>query len=141
MIPMAHPGLKSVRQTNEQTFMVFNFQGRQTKLSLGGLLNFSLQSVGNELHSVANPQNGNANFKNFLGNMGSAFGVNTGGPAGKNDALRIFLENLSDCRRVRKNFAVNLGFPDPPGDQLAVLGAKIKNEYRIVFQNHLRKIK
>src|ERR1039457_6382990 len=71
--------------------------------------------------------------------MGSTLGINAGRTAGKDDSFRLFLENFVEGCVERQDFAVDLAFADPAGDQLAVLGAKIKDDDRVVVQERLQR--
>ncbi len=64
--------------------------------------------------------------------MRRAIGVDAGRTAGQDDPLGIFGEDFGKRRGKGQDFAVDLALADPPRDQLAVLGAEIKDDNRIV---------
>jgi len=60
--------------------------------------------------------------------------VYRGRPSGKDDASRIPFADPVHCPRRRVNLAVDVRLPNPPGDQLGVLGAEVDDEDTVVMR-------
>ena len=54
--------------------------------------------------------------------------MNTGRASGEDDAFGAESSDLFQRHIKGVNLAVDMAFPDPPGDQLGGLGAKVQNQ-------------
>src|SRR5512136_425057 len=90
--------------------------------------NPAAQGVDHELHAVANAQHGNTEVEDFFIRPWAPLLIDTGRASGQDDALR--LQGLDSCDiDVRGlNMAVDMVFPDTPGNQLIVLRAEINDQ-------------
>ena len=84
------------------------------------------------LHAVADPEDGNARFKNGLARLVVAFLIGAHVGARENDAFRGEFTNEISRDVVRMNFAVDVGFAHASGDQLGHLAAEVQNQDAVV---------
>ena len=89
-----------------------------------------------ELGTVTNAEDGNAEIEDSGVALRRAFGMNAGGSTAKNDCRRIVRLDFVDRRAIGQNQAEYLRLTHAPRDQLAVLRAEIENHYRIGLRIH-----
>src|SRR5437588_13000914 len=94
-------------------------------------LYLSAELVRQELHSVADSQNGLPRFENVVRYQRRVRCVNTGRSARENESLRF--QGGYSCRRsvMRDQLAVHMVLANPPGDELAVLRAEVDHRHRV----------
>ena len=110
-----------------------------TKLALSGTLDFASKLLGHRLHPVADAKHRYAQFKNHLRRPPLSRFVDRIGASGEDDAFRVELANeiLTDIEWMQ--FAIDLLFAYPPGNQLRDLRTKIEDENFLVC--HFRALK
>ena len=132
VVAMAHPGDALCGQAAEQ--------GRADVVIGLGLAVFpcrvclgrghpAAQMVRQQLAAIADAQHRDPQGEYcgvYLGRVGFVYAAR---PAGENDADRGKLADLLRCHGVGVDLTVHIAFPDPPGDQLVVLSAKIQDQY------------
>lgn len=123
-VGMAHPHLAGLGNVLKQAMagMVQAGLAKFLKLRLSYL---AAQAGCDKLHAVAEAQDGDAQLENLPLNLGSLILVNRAGPAGENQAGRMLLLGGGQGLVVGHKLAIDVQVPDPPGDQLAVLAAKV----------------
>ena len=85
--------------------------------------------IGNQLVAVADAENGDAQIQYGRVKMGRCRIGNTVGAAGKDDTLVPGLPDLGYRDPIEGlDFCVHLLFPNPPGNELVILSAKIQNQ-------------
>src|SRR5690349_24477625 len=83
--------------------------------------------VSNQLGSVANTENGNAGLcKGSQVDIGRAFVPNRTWASRKDESFNIGCNRWNLVKWV--DFAINIEFSNPTGDQLCVLGTKIQDQ-------------
>ncbi len=80
------------------------------------------------LHAVADAQNRHALLEHRLGRLAGRFLVGRQVAAREDDAPGAEITDEGVAYVVRVNLAVDLGFPDPPGDQLRVLRTEVEDQ-------------
>ena len=80
------------------------------------------------LHAVADAQNGNALLEHRLWRLAGLLVIGRQVAARKDDALGAEIAHEGVGYVVGVDLAVDLGFPDPPGDQLRVLRAEVEDQ-------------
>src|SRR5207302_9838406 len=80
------------------------------------------------LHAVADAQNRNALLEHRLRRLAGLFLIGRQVAARKDDALGAEITDEGVADVVRVNLAVDLGFPDPPRDQLRVLRTEVEDQ-------------
>ena len=73
----------------------------------------SAKNMHHQLCAVAQSQNRNSKFKQFLAASCCTFLIATVRTTGKDNALRVHLFNFLDAGLVGINFTVHITFPDP----------------------------
>ena len=136
VVPMAHPGDALCRQPLEEGEAGVVLGGCLAVLPGGVLLGGGdqpAQAVGHQLAAIADAQNGDAPGENVRIHVGRSVQVYAVGPPGKNDTDGI--QGFQLCQRcgVGFDFAVNPALPDPPGDELVVLSAKIQDQDKFML--------
>ena len=90
------------------------------------------QAVGHELAAVADPQNGNAPGKDLGVYVGRGLQVDAVRAAGKDDADGVHRFQLRQGRGVGLYFTVNAALPNPAGNELIILSAKIQDKHKFM---------
>ena len=93
-----------------------------------GRVHHAAQNVGDELHAVADPENGGSQLKQSSVKKQRVFFQNACGSAGENNAFRINIFDFIERQSAGVDLAIDLAFPHFTSDVLGVLRPKIKNE-------------
>jgi hypothetical protein len=80
------------------------------------------------VHAVADPEHWNPAFEHVAWSEGGSRVIDTGRAAGKDEALGTECGDLGPWGVVGHYFAVYLALAHPPGDEHAVLGAKVEDD-------------
>ena len=102
------------------------------EFTLGTAFDLAAELLRHGLHAVADPEDGNARFKNGLARLVVAFLIGAHVGARENDAFRGEFTNEISRDVVRMNFAVDVGFAHASGDQLGHLAAEVQNQDAVV---------
>src|SRR5205807_162946 len=125
---MAHPTDQVVVQAGEQPAPLPDPELGLPKLALRARHHLSPQLAGHELHPITDTQNRDALLIERWVDPRRARGVDALRSAREDQAARTAGQDLLQWRGVWQQLAVDMALADPAGDQLAVLGAKIKDE-------------
>ena len=127
---MAHPdrflglGLKA----GEQPRVTGHVEVCEAELALGCGLHLPTEEVGHQLHAVTDPEHRDAGLEDRPIEQRSAFGVDRI-RSPRQDQPSDFVDFVRPWRlRIGANLAVDLGFTDPPSDQLGVLGPEVQDQ-------------
>ena len=91
------------------------------------------QSIGHHLYAIADTQDRDSHFKDFLFQSGSAFLINTAGTTGENNTDGREFPDLLQGHIVGMDFTVHIAFPHSACDELIVLTAEIQNKDLLIF--------
>src|SRR4051812_17211142 len=97
-------------------------------LARGGGLDLAAEDVADELHAVADPQHGHAQFEEPRGAKGGAGLVDARRPAGEDQGQGVQLLDTLEGHVVPNDAGEGLALPDPAGDELHVLRPEIEHE-------------
>ena len=125
---MAHPYSGIVVHLFEQVGKFFQHQLGSAEFAMRGRVNPAAQQVGDELHAIADPENGSSQLKQFSVTKEGVFFQNACRSAGENNAFCIKSYDFIKRQSARVDFAKDLAFPHFTGDVLGVLRPEIKNE-------------
>ena len=100
----------------------------QTKLSLRRGLDLASKEVRHELHAVADSEDRNPRLEQGDVNQRCALGIDRVRAARKHDPFDTVEFIQSRGLEARLDLAVDVGFTDPAGDQLGVLGPEVQNQ-------------
>jgi len=131
-VAVAVPDIELFGKPLEEGAFGFDVQDATAVLAAFAFLDFAGQVVGQQLHAVANAEQRNAEIENLLVRLGGLLGVNTGGPPGKDQPFGTKGQNFARRCIVRQDFGINLALADAAGNDLGVLGTKVKDEDAVV---------
>ena len=100
---------------------VIEEEGRSAKFSIGGRIDCPSTVMSNELHSVADPQNRNAKFKDFGVEFRGLGLSNTSRATRENYALGVMTQDVLKRGLGWENNRKNVKFSNPSCDELRVL--------------------
>ena len=131
MIAMAHPDIETGRQTREKRGVAGKVQLGGSVFPPAGWFDRAAKIAGDQLHAIADAEHRQSRFPDPVRQLRSAFFVDAGWSARENQPF--WLKRLYAVPRDIEGhkLAVDIGFPHPAGNQLAVLGAKIEHDHRI----------
>ena len=129
-ITVAHPHGRSILDIGQQVHRVVHKQRRLAVFSAACRHDRTAQLLHHQLHAVANTEDRNAQVPNTRITHRSPGLIHGAGAPTEDDPLG--LDGLEFFRRggVTHHQRKHLGFPHAPGDQLRVLGTKIKDHNR-----------
>ena len=127
-VAVAHPHGLGVAQAVEQIVAVADAKGLAAVFPGLGRHYPAPQQVAQELDAVADAQDRHPQFQDLRVEARGIGLVDAPRPPGEDDALGVKLADLLHGHEVGVNLAVDLEFPNPPGDQLGVLGAEIQDQ-------------
>ena len=108
--------------------MIRNVQHARSVLAPTGEHDPPAKVMRHQHEPVTNPQYRNAYRKNFRIDLRRAFVVNTGRPAGKDQAIGLHCRDFGGRCVEPNNLRIHLAFPDPSRNDLRVLRAEIEDE-------------
>ena len=94
----------------------------------GGTLDLATETVGDELHAIANAENRDAEVVDFFVHLRSLRRINAGRAARENDAGRAEFFDLRGFGAEGEDFGVDATLANAAGNDLGVLGTEIENE-------------
>src|SRR6185369_17696051 len=98
------------------------------EFTLSGRYDLAAEMAAHQLHSVTDAEHRHPQFEQFLRNGGSTFVINRAGAARKDDPAWCKGADRGKIHVKGVQFAIDVGFPDPAGDQLGVLGTEVENQ-------------
>jgi len=127
-VAVAIPDIEDGGQFGEELGLAVHGEFAGSVFAAAGPFDDPTEIVGDELHPIANPQDGDAQLKDGWIDLGSFARIDAGRSPRKNDPLGLGGADLGGFGAVGENFGIDPAFADPTGDDLGVLGAKIKND-------------
>ena len=125
---MAVPDFQIFRKAGEQATDATTAQGAAAIFPSRATGDFPAEFLHEELHTVANTKDGDAEMKNAAIHLGRLGGIHTGRSAAQNDAPGMEGENFAQGDVVGHNLGEDLGLTDPAGDDLGVLGTEVQDQ-------------
>ena len=126
---MAHPHLLVLRLGRaEEQAVTLDVQVGAPVLAPAGVGHLAAELQGHELGAVADAEDGDAEVVDRGVEAGCPLDVDRLRAAREDQAGRRPLGDLGRGDRVGDDLAVDVGFPDPPGDELGVLRAEVDDE-------------
>ena len=93
-----------------------------------GRSDLAAQMVGHQLAAVANAQNRHTQGEHLRVHLGRCLQIHTVGTAGENNTNGVKDPNLIHGHGVGLDLTIYAALPDPAGDELVILAAKIQNQ-------------
>ena len=106
---------------------IFDVEFAASVLASVAVFYLPTELMGHELHSVADPKDGDAEVKDRRIGLGSAFTVDATGATTEDDAARVEVSDFGGGEIVANDLRVDLGFADATSDDLGVLGTEVEN--------------
>ena len=128
LVAVAHPAARLLLHAGEEPPRLLDDQFGEAVLPLVRPDHLAAQGVDHELEAVADPQDRNPEIEDPLVHPRRSRLVDGGGAAGKDDPLGPEGADLFEVDPRRLDLAVDLMFPDAPGDELVVLGSEIDDQ-------------
>ena len=129
LVAMAHPCLAHRCHVLEQRIGLVDVPFRSAVFSSRKTLDLSSQYMAGKLHSVADAQDRDAQLEQLRIALWGTLGVHARGTPGKNQPERGNLTHTLGGNVVSHDFAVNMLFAHPTGDQLGKLRTKIQHQH------------
>ncbi len=128
-VEVAHPHLLvgGLGRAEEQA-VALDVEVRAAVLAAAGVGHLATELQGHQLGAVADAQDGDAEVIDAGIEAGRALDVDRLGPAAEDQPGRRPFRDLGRGDRVGDDLAVDVGFPDPAGDELGVLRAEVDDE-------------
>ena len=127
-ITMARPGPEPFRHPLKEPSVPVVFEFRRAIGAAGRRTHIATALACQELHPVAHPQHRDRGRENPVRSRRSPGPIDALGPPGEHHPDGIARPDFRIRRRARQDLAVHPQFAEPPGDQLRVLRAEIKDE-------------
>jgi hypothetical protein len=127
-VSVTHPHLSFLGQVLKKRAPVNDLEHGLAVFSILRRSHLSPVVVGHELHSIADPQEGALKVVEFFLGMGSPFGENRIGASRKHNPLGLTGFDLLPRGVKRQDFRVHSSLTNTAGDQLSILGSKVKDE-------------
>ncbi len=128
-VAVTHPAARLLLDAGEDAAPLLpDVQFGESVLPLVRTDHLAAQGVDHELEAVTDPQDRNPEIEDPLVHPRRVRLVDGGGPAGKDDPFGPELPDLFDIDPRRLDLAVDLMFPDAPGDELVVLRSEIDDQ-------------
>ena len=127
LVAVAVPHLELARQSGEEASGARHGKFARTELAAFGGLDRTAEIARQQLHAVANTEDGQAEFVDVAVDARRALGINTGRAAGKNDALRPAAPDFLRGGVMRENLRVDTALADAARDDLGVLRPEVEN--------------
>ena len=132
-IIMAHERIGLFSQTGEDGAVSIKFHRLSAIFTDMARLYSTAQSIGHHLYAIADTQDRDSHFKDFLFQSGSAFLINTAGTTGENNTDGREFPDLLQGHIVGMDFTIHIAFPHSACDELIVLTAEIQNKDLLIF--------
>jgi len=129
-ISMAHPNGAVIGQPSQDRVIgVGDPEPGRSELSFISLDDFSSQGVGHELHAVTDPENRNLQRKDPA--VATRPLIDHGRWAsGQDNSHGVHGFDPFQGEIERMNLAIDMFFPDAPGDELGILGTEVQYKQR-----------
>jgi hypothetical protein len=128
-IAVTHPNsMLFAGQTLEQRVGLVDCQGRRTVLAHPRADAPCPKVLRDDVKAIADAEHRAPQVQHLIGNVRRVVVVGAGRTSGEDDAARLERADLLDCEIERVNFAIHVGLPHTPRDELRVLAAEIKNQ-------------
>ena len=129
LVAVAHPHLDGRRQSGkERRSGIFNGHLGLAILALGRRTDFAAQMVHDEMESIADAKDRNAQRQHARIRFGRIGIVNRRRTAGKNHADGLVGLNVSQRRRTGQHHGKDILFADAPRDELRILRPEIEDD-------------
>ncbi len=127
-VAVAHPAPGGLFHPGQDVAGVQDIEFGEAVFPLGGGDDLAPQGVDHELEAVADPEDGDAQGEDAGVHPGAVLLVDARRPPGEDDPLGMHIpdDGQGDVRRF--DLAIDVVFPDPPGDELVVLGTEVDDE-------------
>ena len=109
----------------ERAFAVF---------ALEAFLDLAAEKLREQLHAVTDAEDGHAQLENVFIRQRRVRGINTGRPAGQNDAAGLELGDFRGGRVIAQDCGIDVALADAPRNDLRVLRAEIENDDLFVHE-------
>ena len=120
------PDLQGAGESAEEgAIAVVDGEGALAVFTFLALLDFSAEKLGQDLDTVANSEDGNAQVEDGLVGERGVGGVNARWASGEDQAAGLEGGNVRRGSVEAENRGVNMALADAPGDDLGVLGTEI----------------
>ena len=127
-VAVAVPDIQCCRKFVEEGAFRVAFEFSRAVFAFGRALDLAAESVGDELHAVADAEHGDAEIVDFAVHLRRLGRVNARWTAREDDSRGLQLGDGGRFGVVRNDLRVDLTFPNAAGDDLCVLGTEIQNE-------------
>ena len=128
-VPVRIPDLQAVGQAGKQGGgAVLDQQRPLAVFAFPAGFDLAAQKAGEQLHPVANPQDGDAQLENGAVRQRGLPGIDAGRPAGKNQPLGGQAGQGGGRGVVAQDGGIDATLANPPGDHLRELRAKIQDD-------------
>jgi len=127
-VPVAVPDFQIFGQAFEQRGGSAAMQDTAAVFTPGATSHLAPKLLHQKLHPVTDAEDGNAKMEDAPVHFGRLRGVHAGRAAAENDSLGPEGEDFPHGDGVGNDLGIDVGFADPPGDDLGVLGAEIEDQ-------------
>jgi hypothetical protein len=137
MVAVAHPDVERIWQIAEQRRRIADRDGGRSILAVRGRLDTAVEGAGDELHAVADAEDGHHAGKDPRRQGGRAGIVNAGWTSRKDDPLRLQPRDVLLGDVPGEEHAVDPELAHTAGNELAVLATKIEDDDSIEIVGQL----
>ena len=136
LIAVAHPdgGLGRVA-AEERVRVGHGERGPAVFAGVGPAADFAAEVMGEELHAVADAEDGDAEVEQGRVELRGVRLVHARRPAGEDDALRVELPDAIGREIAADDLTEDVQLPHPPGDELGELRAEVEDEDEFGLRN------
>ncbi len=127
-VGVAHPHRLLRQKVGQQHAGLCNHELRPAVLPKARGLDPAPQGLGHGLLAVADPEHGHSQLEQPVVDRGGPFGIHRRGPSGQDQAGRPAGFELLQRGVERDDLGVHVALPDPPRDELGVLGPEVDDE-------------
>ncbi len=132
-VAVAHPAVLLLGEGGEELALALDAQVGPPELRPSRPLDAAAEVPRQELHAVADPEDGDAQLVELRVDLGRAVGVDRGRAAREDECERPARARSRGGERVRDELRVDARLADPACDQLRVLAAAVDDEDRALF--------
>ena len=127
-VTMRHPNALNLWLPTKELGLRIDCRLGSSELGKVSLMNYATKCFGHCLEAVTDAEYGNPRSKESrIGCRGTLL-VDALRTPGQDDCCWMTGQDVSHRQRMRYDFAVNMSFSNPPGDQLGILSAVIHDE-------------
>src|SRR5690606_9103730 len=128
LVAVAHPHLLFSREVAHEDRLGGDLEGSLAVLRTASVLDLASGEVGEQLVAVADAEDRYPEIQDLRVETVGVLGVDGGGTTRQDQAHRASLPDLLGRDVATDDLGVDVGFPDPAGDQLGVLGPEVDDE-------------